>query len=377
MTRHGALELIASTLAATGADLGTRWREAAPHWSLLLEAATAHRVATPLHTALGALGIAPALPAPLTETLAVLADLSRERNETIVRQAAHATRALNDAGIAPIVLKGAGNLLSGLYSAPGDRLIGDIDLLVRPEELGAAVAALTNAGYAVQSPDLLHDDGGSRVDVHYPPLEHRDWPMLVELHWALLPPPLGARLPVHELFARATPLAQGAAVLAMEDALLYNVLHAEARHHLALAQGARLWQLYDSLLLARRLDPGAAGRAAAALQAPACVRYFQHHAGALHVLFGAPLFPGAPARPLGTIARLRLRHQLNQSFLGRADTAVTAALSAIIMETRGLRAQWRDPARRAALLVKLRDPKRLLRRLRNLIARLGGKKGAP
>lgn len=373
MTRYDATVLIARTLGAETSDaaLAAHWTAVGEAWPIALEVASEQRVATALFTRLLALGCAEKIAEDFREVLGALRLLAEERNATILAQAAHVAKALNGAGITPVLLKGAGHLASGLHEHPADRLVGDLDLLVPETAIADAVHALTAAGYTVQSPDLLHADGASRVDVHYPPMQHPDWPLLVELHWAVLPRPLGAALPTASLLARAesVPLEDAEArVLCADDALLYNILHAEARHHAAWAQQAPLWQLYDSLLLSRRASPAAWGHSCAA--GTANTIYVQRHLALLRIFFGFTSTPESARWSLGRVATWRLRHGINRDRIGRADAALCAILAAIGSEVESLWRQGQGPLRRRELVRKIFSPRALGRRLRNVLARL-------
>ena len=369
MTRYDATVLIARTLGAETSDtvFAAHWKAVGEAWPTVLEVASEQRVATALYTRLLPLGYAEEIAEEFREMLGALRLLAEERNATVLAQAAHAAKALNSAGITPVLLKGAGHLASGLHEHPADRLVGDLDLLVPAALIADAVHALTAAGYTVQSPDLLHADGASRVDVHYPPMQHPDWPLLVELHWAVLPRPLGAALPTESLLARAEriPLEGAEArVLCAEDALLYNILHAEARHHAARAQQAPLWQLYDSLLLSRRASPAAWGHCCAA--GPANAVYVRRHLALLRAFFGLTPTPESAEWSLDRVATWRLRHGINRDRIGRADAALCAMLAAIGSEAESLLRQGRQ----GELLRKLYSPRALGRRLRNILTRL-------
>jgi hypothetical protein len=89
------------------------------------------------------------------------------------------TAMLADAGIRSAPLKGP--LLSeAIYGDPGRRLSSDIDLLVAPDELLAAVEVVRALGY--DSPgDYVHDDGLPLL--HFVLVHQRDELPPVELHW--------------------------------------------------------------------------------------------------------------------------------------------------------------------------------------------------
>lgn len=89
------------------------------------------------------------------------------------------TAMLADAGIRSAPLKGP---LFGeaIYGDPGRRLSSDIDLLVAPEQLPAAVEVVRALGYDAPT-DHVHDDGLPLL--HFVLVHQRDELPPVELHW--------------------------------------------------------------------------------------------------------------------------------------------------------------------------------------------------
>ena len=138
--------------------------------------------------------------------------------------AASALARLAEAGIEVVVLKGL-HLVAAVYESPALRRMLDIDLLVRPEQLEAARAALLAAGYAsedVDDPTLHH--AARLVKPRTPP---------VELHHALSPDRSPFRIVLERLRARAVPItvgAQPALGLCAEDLLLHLCLHLAYNH---------------------------------------------------------------------------------------------------------------------------------------------------
>jgi hypothetical protein len=142
-------------------------------------------------------------------------ELSQSRRQGAFLQmiSARMIEALRAGGVRCAPLKGAG-LSEELYGDPGRRLASDIDLLVSPEQLPAALAVVRGFGYG-EPIDHVDEDGVpklhfavSHVSEELPP---------VELHWRihwyerrfaaqrLLPPPAAAPAwrpaPVDELAA--------------------------------------------------------------------------------------------------------------------------------------------------------------------------------
>jgi hypothetical protein len=93
---------------------------------------------------------------PSTESLpddvrAFLLDVqarNRERNRRLIEQLKDALRALNAVGIEPVLLKGIA-LWATRPDEAFDRILTDIDLLVRPSEGKRSIDALKSAGFAL------------------------------------------------------------------------------------------------------------------------------------------------------------------------------------------------------------------------------------
>jgi hypothetical protein len=87
--------------------------------------------------------------------------------------------ALADAGICSAPLKGP-LLGEAIYGDPGRRLSGDIDLLVSPEQLNAAVEVVRGFGYGAPRE---HVDGRGLPLLHFALAHERGELPPVELHW--------------------------------------------------------------------------------------------------------------------------------------------------------------------------------------------------
>lgn len=89
---------------------------------------------------------------------------------------------LSKAGVEHIPLKGI-RLLETLYPDPGTRQIGDIDLLIREEDIIRADAALRAAGYRGEEPDYWRRQ--ERYHNHHSYDAPPPFPVHVEVHWRL------------------------------------------------------------------------------------------------------------------------------------------------------------------------------------------------
>lgn len=106
-----------------------------------------------------ALAQADGVPIPVRAFLEAVMARNTRRNAALAAQAERAAQLLNRIGVAPVLLKGAAALFSADPARRDARMLGDLDLLVAPEETGPALAALLRAGYVV----LSHKEG---VDPH-------------------------------------------------------------------------------------------------------------------------------------------------------------------------------------------------------------------
>ena len=104
--------------------------------------------------------VTPQLAASLDDHRSLLPDLvagflddvrarNRERNRRLWRELDDAVAAFAAVGIMPTLLKGAARRATWPQDEPFDRMLSDIDLLVAPPEVEAAVDALSRAGFGV------------------------------------------------------------------------------------------------------------------------------------------------------------------------------------------------------------------------------------
>jgi hypothetical protein len=102
-------------------------------------------------TAAEAAGASERLPADGLPFLTEVRARNRERNRRLFAQLADALRALNAANIEPALLKGAALWVAQGRPATFDRMLNDLDLLVRPDEAETALAALKAAGFELHN----------------------------------------------------------------------------------------------------------------------------------------------------------------------------------------------------------------------------------
>lgn len=226
------------------------------------------------------------LPPPVADYLAAAALLNRDRNTLLLEAVGTIASSLARAGIDAVFLKGGANLANGLYSDPAMRLMGDLDILVSPEQAARAGALLEAQGFSdIDAPPRLV---AGRLH-HLPMQRHVHTGVGVEVHHQLLPDRLRGLLDSGEAFRSAVSIdltGQRVAILAPRWRILHNVVHDQITDHAFARRTCELRQSLDLALLWNR-HADSLDRAALAAMLPARIRPILCHAFALAGLLGA------------------------------------------------------------------------------------------
>ncbi len=226
-------------------------------WERLVEVSSHHLVTPALLTAFDRQRLT--IPDDLRQFLNDLRDLNAQRNEALSVQVDELGRALNELGIEPVLLKGAAHLYSGLYDHPGDRVLGDLDVLIPAEAAREAYLALVKVGYQgyfqTKPGDPYHDHH------HLPPLEHHARKAAVELHLEPVNQRYRDVLGAAEMRAEATALESATARLrrpSLTHQLIQNILHCQSTraHFLWRSRRIPLRHLHDQTLIRRAAGAG-------------------------------------------------------------------------------------------------------------------------
>lgn len=200
-------------------------------------------------------GLLPFLPEELALHLHQICRMNRERNERLLRQADSITSELNKAGICPVFLKGMAHLMDNLYSDPGERIIGDIDLLVPEEKFLESAEILRMMGYTTWQKVY----GDIHYQMHYPILLSEGEPAGVEIHRIPVTISRLSAFTAEMIFAsqKTVPDHPGCYVPSDEHKLIHTFLHGEIMNHGHCYHQISFRGLYDLLLLSERTDAGA------------------------------------------------------------------------------------------------------------------------
>jgi hypothetical protein len=134
----------------------------------------------------------------------------------------------NDAGVDLMVLKG-GALNLTVYDRPGERLMGDLDLLIRPENIDAARELLEELG-CLRGEPLVREDFFPRFHYETDYSSGAIYPVRIDLHIRPFRPlRYRQRLPENALWERAQTVRIGEATVQIpspEDMLIHLATHA-------------------------------------------------------------------------------------------------------------------------------------------------------
>ncbi|WGF89124.1 nucleotidyltransferase family protein [Marinivivus vitaminiproducens] len=248
-----AFRCVASVLRAWPANPGLARRVLSRDldWSKVLAAADRGLALPAVAAAVEDLGVADAVPDDYRALLAYVRGANRARNERLRASMAQAVRALNRAGIEPLLLKGANRLVDDLYPDLGWRLMGDLDLLVPPDSEQEAFRTLRAIGY---------EPVAERADdhQHLPDLVHAETGVMVELHRDMMPARLRSLVSTDEVCRAASRTSIDGALVQtprLPDQLLHLIVHDQLSHDGLLAGRASLRALLEARLLVARLVP--------------------------------------------------------------------------------------------------------------------------
>ncbi|MCX7548849.1 nucleotidyltransferase family protein [Xanthomarina sp. F1114] len=170
MTPFQAYQIIADILSfkSDSEVLKTRLAHSDFDWDALVVHASQHVVLPTLYLRLKQKSLLSVLPADLRDYLEELTDINRNRNISLLRDVHTISKLFQNHDIEHVFLKGTGLLAAGYYIDLGERMIGDIDILVSEHQLEAANNVLISENYKPRK---------QTFGVKY--FEHRHLPRLV------------------------------------------------------------------------------------------------------------------------------------------------------------------------------------------------------
>ena len=192
--------------------------------------------------------------AELLAYLKMVAELNEKRTEALLEQMEEITRLMNDSGIEPIFLKGAGHIIDQLYSHPAERIMLDIDFMVPDAVFEKAAKILLQEGYYQKR---SYDAEDKHQIKHYPRLHKKEAAAPVEIHRTLVGKEYSEALDVEDVnneLVRPSAIT-GCYVLSDRHKLLHNFIHSQLEHNGHRLAQFSLRNLYDFYLIGKRSNP--------------------------------------------------------------------------------------------------------------------------
>ena len=211
-----------------------------------------HLVLPAVYRRLQKTGLSDNLSPDLAEHLNEILQLNIKRNEEILQQTEEINLHLNSAGIQPVYMKGSANLLDGLYPDLTDRMIGDIDFLVRDEDFLPAAEIVIKLGYKTDRE--IYDDIKTLKD--YPRLFRNDVPADIEIHRLPVIPKYADWFNTELIFKEKKQIQSKINCFVPSDKhkLIQNFIHSQLSNKGHKHRLVSLRDLYDCYLLLERVN---------------------------------------------------------------------------------------------------------------------------
>ena len=197
------------------------------NWNAVLESAFRHGVAPLLYMNIRRVNGDPIVGQDVMDRLKKAYLLTAAMNMRLYAELRRVLETFHHEGIEVIVLKGAA-LAESVYGNIGLRSMGDIDLLVKKENLSRADKIMVHMGY-IASPSHRSLEWYNKNHHHLPPYYQSENGVKVEVHWHIVKPskPYHAKM-IERFWKRARPIKLAntqALVLSPEDLLLHLCIH--------------------------------------------------------------------------------------------------------------------------------------------------------
>ncbi len=223
-------------------------------WEAVIYAASNQFVLPAWYIQMKNAGLLGTMPEELLLHIESLTNQNRERNRKIINQANEIASLLNKHGIAPVFLKGTAHLLLGLYSDIGERMIGDIDFLVRDNEILQVAETVKSVGFEPLSKYNAKLHGEMK---HFPRLVNYDYPAAVEIHREVMNPPNQKYFTASSILNSLIKIEGKNSCFSpnYKNLLIHNMLNAQINDSSYSNASVLLRQSYDLFLLAEKETP--------------------------------------------------------------------------------------------------------------------------
>ena len=217
------------------------------NWENVVRVASNHLVVPLLYIRLKEADLLGYLPTDLKEYLIEIHQLNYDRNTILLQEIHELNLIFEQHKIQVIYLKGVAHLLKGLYTDIGERMIGDIDLLVNPKEMEFVATVLATNGFKALS---KYDSSLFTRTKHYPRLVHSTKYFAVEIHKDVIQK-VGDRKLDFNAYDKKKVKTENFYLPCIEHLIIHNALNTQLNDSGALLSTLNFRQQYDLLILSK------------------------------------------------------------------------------------------------------------------------------
>jgi hypothetical protein len=233
-------------------------------WEAVVKVSTSHYVFPALYCNFKRANFLKYVPEDLVGYMGHITELNRERNLQIIKQAKEINKLLLANNITPILLKGTGNLLGGLYDDIAERMVGDIDFIFSKEDYPKAIIILREFGYS----DVHRYKYHFPYEKHYRRLQKENNIAAIEIHKELLDIKKYINEFNYSFVEKDSQIINGAAVLSYANKLNLSVISNQINDSGFYYKTMALRNAYDVFLLSKKTNAKAAVNALDQLTSP-------------------------------------------------------------------------------------------------------------
>jgi len=211
-----------------------------------------HLVLPAIYRRLKEIGLTDQLAKDLNDHLNKIYTLNIKRNKKILQQIEEINQMFHKAKIKPVYLKGAANLMDNLYCNIADRMMGDIDILVKDEDFLVSAELLFKLGYKNEL--KIYDGIDTLKD--YPRMYRDDVPADIELHRLPVIPKYAKEFSSKSIFRKKKQISSKTNCFVPSDKhkIIHNFIHGQLTNKGHAIKLVPLRDLYDSYLLLKRVN---------------------------------------------------------------------------------------------------------------------------
>lgn len=233
-------------------DIIKRFNDESFSWERFIGMCSNHFILPAIYLKFQFHNLLPFLPEEVSEFMQEIYERNSVRNKQIISQVNDVTRLLNEHEIYPVFLKGTAHILDGLYSDFGERMVGDIDLLVPDKDYLKAAKILEDDGYS-SGMDIYFDVEHIK---HYPRLFKPTVPADIEVHRLLVSDKHSQSLNplIVERELKPADERMSSFVLSDRHKVIHNFIHCQLEHQGQDYGIISLRDIYDFYLLSKRVD---------------------------------------------------------------------------------------------------------------------------